>query len=44
MAFPGAQVIELTANDIRTVPYRQTEHFRLTKRFLDNPEKMPAEF
>lgn len=40
MAFPGAQVIELTDSDIRTVPYRQTEHYQLTKRFLDNPEKM----
>ena len=40
MAFPGAQVIELTEDDIRTVPYNQTGHFQLTKRFLDNPEKM----
>ena len=40
MAFPGAQVIELTSDGIQTVPFRQTEHFQLTKRFLDNPEKM----
>ncbi len=40
MAFPGAQVMELTDDDIRDVPYRQTEHFQLTRRFLDNPEKM----
>lgn len=40
MAFPGAQVVELSEDGIQTVPYRQTEHFRLTKRFLDNPEKM----
>ena len=40
MAFPGAQVIELTEDDIRTVSYTQTEHFQLTKRFLNNPEKM----
>jgi Predicted ATPase len=40
MAFPGAQVIELTEEDIRTVPYNRTEHFQLTKRFLNNPEKM----
>ena len=40
MAFPGAQVVELTEDGIQTVPYRQTEHFQLTKRFLDNPEKM----
>ena len=40
MAFPGAQVIELTDDDIRTIPYDQTEHFRLTRRFLNNPGKM----
>ncbi len=40
MAFPNAQVIELTDEGINSVPYKQTEHYRLTKRFLDNPEKM----
>lgn len=40
MAFPHAQVIELTEDSIRTVPYQQTEHFQLTRRFLNNPEKM----
>ena len=42
MAFPHAQVIELTEDGIQTVPYRQTEHYQLTKRFLDNPKKMVA--
>lgn len=40
MAFPNAQVVELTEDGIQTVPYRQTEHYQLTKRFLENPEKM----
>ena len=40
MTFPGAQVMELTEDDIRTVPYDQTGHFQLTKRFLNYPEKM----
>lgn len=40
MAFPNAQVIELTDSGINSVPYKQTEHYRITKRFLDNPEKM----
>ena len=40
MTFPHAQVIELTEDSIRTVPYQQTEHFQLTRRFLNNPEKM----
>lgn len=40
LAYPGAQVIELTADNIRTVPFRETEHYKLTKQFLDNPERM----
>lgn len=40
LAYPGAQVIELTADDISTVPFRETEHYKLTKQFLDNPERM----
>lgn len=40
MAYPGAQVYELTEDGIRAVDYRETEHYRLTRRFLENPEKM----
>ena len=40
MTFTGAQVMELTEDDIKTVPYDQTGHFQLTKRFLNYPEKM----
>lgn len=40
MSFPGAQVYELTESGIQSVDYRQTEHFQLTRRFLENPEKM----
>lgn len=40
MAFPNSQVVELTDGGINSVPYKQTEHYRLTKRFLENPEKM----
>lgn len=40
LTFPGAQVFELTETAIRTVPYAETEHFKLTKYFLDNPERM----
>ena len=40
MTFPGAQVMELTEDDIKTVPYDQSGHFQLTKRFLNYPEKM----
>lgn len=40
MAFPGAEVYELTENGIASVDYKQTEHYQLTRRFLENPEKM----
>lgn len=40
MAFPGAQLYELGENGIRTVAYQETEHYCLTKNFLENPERM----
>lgn len=38
MAYPGACIYELTGDGIAQVDYRQTEHYCLTKRFLDNPQ------
>ena len=40
MAYPGAEVLELSENGIRSVDYRETEHFTLTKQFLDDPDRM----
>ncbi len=40
MAFPGARVYLLDKAGMRPVDYRETEHFRLTKDFLDNPEQV----
>lgn len=40
MAYPGAQVIELTDDALCTVRYTETEHYLVTKRFLDAPEQM----
>lgn len=40
MAFPKARIYELSENGIRAVEYRETEHYQLTKRFLDDPERM----
>ncbi len=40
MTFPGAEILELSDSGIRSVDYRDTEHFQLTKRFLDAPERM----
>lgn len=40
MAFPNARIYELSGEGVRPVEYRETEHYQLTKRFLDDPERM----
>lgn len=44
MAYPNAQIFSLDdipqKGDIEQVEYKNTRHYQLTKRFLDNPEKM----
>ena len=40
MAYPGAEVLELSEYGIRSVDYRDTGHYRLTRAFLENPERM----
>lgn len=40
MAYPGAQILYLTEDGIRNVSYRETEHYQLTKQFLNAPEQM----
>ena len=40
MTFPGAEIYELTGDAIRSVRYQDTEHFQVTKQFLNAPEQM----
>ncbi len=40
MAFPNARIYELNESGIRTADYKETEHYQLTRRFLENPERM----
>lgn len=40
MAYPGARIYELSENGIASVKYRETEHYQLTRRFLEDPERM----
>lgn len=40
MTFPNAQILEFSQDGIKSVNYQDTEHFQITKRFLENPEKM----
>ena len=40
MAYPGAEVFLITDDSISSVPYTQTDHFIVTKRFLSDPKSM----
>ena len=40
MSFPGASILEFSQSGIKSVDYKETEHYQITKMFLDNPEKM----
>lgn len=40
MTFPNAEILEITDAGINSVDYKDTEHFLITKRFMDAPEKM----
>lgn len=39
MAYPGAEILEFSESGIRSIPYRQTEHYQVTRGFLENPER-----
>lgn len=40
MAFPNARLYELGETGIRSVHYQETEHYQLTKLFLNHPEQV----
>ena len=40
MSIPGADIYHLSDEGIELVNYRDTEHYQITRRFLENPEKM----
>ena len=40
MAYPDALIYEFTGDGISRVNYRETEHYRVTRMFLENPERM----
>jgi predicted ATPase len=42
MAYPGAQVLQIKDGEIFEVDYRDTDHFRLMRRFLEDPAKYLA--
>ena len=40
MAIPDAEVLWFSENGIAPTDYCETEHFRVTKAFLDDPQRM----
>ena len=40
MTLPHAEILEFSQNGIKKVSYGETEHFQITKQFLNDPERM----
>ena len=40
MAFPNAEILLFSDSGISPIGYRQTEHYQITKQFLDDPQRM----
>jgi len=40
MAYPKAEIVELSESGIEKVDYTETEHYKVTRQFLENPERM----
>ena len=39
LSYPGAVIFSLDGDSIREIAYRETEHYRLTRDFLNTPER-----
>jgi len=39
MSYPGATILNFDGDKIEQVKYEETEHYRITKAFLGNPER-----
>lgn len=40
MAYPDAEIYQLTSDGIQSIPYEECEHYLVTKQFLENPKRM----
>ncbi len=40
MAYPNAEILKFSEDGIAPTDYRSTEHYQITKQFLDNPQRM----
>lgn len=39
MSYPGAEIFEFSEDGIHSIPYRETEHYQVTRSFLENPDR-----
>ena len=42
MAYPGAHIWQFSETGLEAVSYEETEHYQLTRRFLENPQRYLA--
>lgn len=40
MAYPHSEILQFSDSGIHKVKYRETEHYKITKMFIDDPERM----
>ena len=40
MAYPNAEILQFSESGIQRVSYKETEHYKITKQFIDTPERM----
>lgn len=40
MALPGAEILQFSCEGVEPVSYRDTEHYQITRRFLEDPDRM----
>ena len=43
LAYPNALILKVDESGINEVKYKETEHYTVTRSFLENPEKMLKE-
>ncbi len=40
MTFPGAEIFEFSENGLSKTDYKSTDHYNITRRFLEDPDRM----
>ena len=43
MAYPGAEIFTFGEDGIHSISYEETEHYQITRAFLENPARMLRE-